>query len=67
MNSFFVIKVKFLASVILDEWVCYRDFVSFPENKEKLGRILGTCKNEGNEISQSIVTSRVHAITRRTI
>ena len=48
------------------ELVCYRDFGSFPENKEKLGRILGSCKNEGNEMSQSIVASSGCVITRRT-
>ena len=37
------------------EWVYYRNFGSFPENKEKLGRILRTWKNEGGYISQSIV------------
>ena len=46
------------------EWAHYRDFGSFPENKEKLGRILGLFKNEGNEMSQSIVGSRCYAITR---
>ena len=34
------------------EWVYYHDFGSFPENKEKLGRILGPCKNKCNDISQ---------------
>ena len=46
--------------------VCFRNFGSFPKNKEKLGRILGPCKNEVNEMSQSIVVSSVHAITHRT-
>ena len=49
------------------EWVCYRDFVSFHENKEKLGRMLRPCKNEGNEISQSIVASSGFVITRRIV
>ena len=33
------------------EWVYYRDHGSFPENKEKLGRILGPIRNEGNEMA----------------
>ena len=41
-------------------------FFFFPENKEKLGRTLVPCKNEGNVISQSIVVSSGHVITRRT-
>ena len=49
------------------EWVYYRDFGSFPENKEKLGRVLGPCKNEGNEMAQSVVTSKGTVITRRTL
>ena len=48
-------------------WVYYRDFGSFPENKEKLGRMLGPCKNKGNEMSQSIVASSGYVITRRTV
>ena len=47
--------------------MCYREFGSFTENKEKLGRELKPCKNEGNEISQSIVASRGHIIIRRTV
>ena len=49
------------------EQVHYRYHVSFPENKEKLGKILGPCKNEVNDMSQSIVTSKGHVITRRTV
>ena len=49
------------------EWVCYRDFSSFPENKEKLGRMLGPCKNEVNEMHQSILASSSYAITRRAV
>ena len=32
------------------EWVYHRDHGSFPENKEKLGRVLGPIKNEGKNI-----------------
>ena len=49
------------------EWVYYRDFGSFPENKEKLGRVLGPCKNEGSEMSQSILNFKGNVITRRTV
>ena len=49
------------------EFVYYRDFGSFPENKEKLGRVLGPCKNEGSEMSQSILTNKGTVVTRRTI
>ena len=49
------------------EWFCYREFGSFPENKEKLGLMLGPCKNEGNEMSQSIAASRGYVITLRTV
>ena len=49
------------------QWVYYRDFGSFPENKEKLGRLLGPCKNEGNAMSQSVLVVTGSIITRRTI
>ena len=49
------------------EWVYYRDFGSFPENKEKLGRVLGPCINEGNEMAQNILTSKGKVIPRRTL
>ena len=49
------------------KWVYYLDHGLFPENKEKLGRSLGLCKNEGNKMSQSIVASNGYAITRKTI
>ena len=49
------------------EWVYYRDFGSFPENKEKLGRLLGPTKNEGNAMSQSVLVASGSVITRRTI
>ena len=49
------------------EWVHYRDHSTCPENKEKLGRIIGPCKNKGNEKAQCIVASSSYAITRRTV
>ena len=49
------------------EWVYYRDHGSFPENKEKLGRVLGPVPNEGNEMSQAVLTSKGTVIPRRTL
>ena len=34
----------------------YRDHGSFPENKEKLGHVLGPIKNEGNKMAQAVLT-----------
>ena len=49
------------------EFVYYRDHGSFPENREQLGRVLGPCKNEGSEMSQSILNLKGSIITRRTL
>ena len=49
------------------EWVYYRDHGSFPENKEKLGRVLGPLRNEGNEMAQAVVTSKATVVPRRTM
>ena len=49
------------------EWVYYRDHGSFPENKEKLGRVLGPIKNEGNEMAQAVLTAKGTIVPRRTI
>ena len=49
------------------EWVYYRDHGSFLENKEKLGRILGPLRNEGNEMAQAVVTSKATVVPRRTM
>ena len=48
------------------EWVCFRDYGSFYENKEKLGSVFGSYKNIGDEMSQSIVTSSSYVMMRRT-
>ena len=40
------------------EWVYHRDHGSFPENKEKIESILGPIHNEGNEMTQAVVTSK---------
>ena len=47
------------------EWVYYRDHGSFPENKKKLGRILGPLRNEVNEMAQAIVTHKATVVPRR--
>ena len=49
------------------EWVYYRDHGSFPENKEKLGRVLGPVRNEGNEMAQSVLTFNGTVVTRQSI
>ena len=41
------------------EWVHYRHHSSLPESDKKLGRILGPCKNDCNEMSQSIFVKLV--------
>ena len=40
---------------------------SFPENKEKLGQVLGPIRNKGNEMAQNIVTSKSTLVPRRTM
>ena len=49
------------------EWVYYRDHGNFPENKQKLGRVLGPMKNEGNEMAQGVLNSNGKIVPRRTI
>ena len=49
------------------QWVYYRDDGSFPEQHEKLGRVLGPIKNEGNEMAQAILNSNAKVISRRTL
>ena len=49
------------------EWVYYRDHGNFPENKEKLGRVLGPIRNEGNEMAQAVVTFKATVVPRRTL
>jgi hypothetical protein len=38
------------------QWVYYRTSGTFPEAKERLGRVLGPAKNEGSEMSQHVLT-----------
>lgn len=46
----------------------YRDKdSSFPEDKLKLGRVLGPIPNEGNEMAQAVLTSKGTIIPRRSL
>ena len=56
-----------LCSFSCYEWIYYRDHEPFPENKEKLGRVLGPVCNEGSEMSQAILTSKGTVTARRTL
>ena len=49
------------------EFVYYRDHGSFPEGREKLGRVLGPTINEGNEMAQNVLTSKGTVVSRRTM
>jgi hypothetical protein len=49
------------------EFVYYRDHGIFPINKEKLGRVLGPLKNEGNEMAQAVLTANGKVVPRRSI
>ena len=49
------------------EWIYFRDFGSFPTNKEQLGRVLGPTENDGNEMAQSVLTIKGTVVTRRTL
>jgi hypothetical protein len=49
------------------EWIYYRDHGSFPIAKEKLGRVLGPIRNEGNEMAQAVLTARGTIVPRRTL
>lgn len=50
------------------EWCYFRDqSESFPMPKEKLGRVLGPARNEGNEMSQWILNSNGRIVPRRSL
>ena len=49
------------------EWVYYRDQGSFPQNKEKLGRVLGPTTNEGNQMAQAVLAATGRVVPRRTL
>ena len=45
-----------LCQFVWFDWAYYKNPNSFPENKELLGKVLGPIANEGNEITQAILT-----------
>ena len=50
------------------EWVYFRQGkASFPLMKEELGRCLGPCRNEGNEMCQAILQANGQIVPRRTL
>ena len=49
------------------EFVYYRDHGSFPANKEKLGKVLGPAKNEGNEMAQYVLNAKGVVVIRRSL
>ena len=49
------------------EWVYSRDQGSFPHNEEQLGRFIGPLRNEGNEMTQSVVTHKAIVLPRCTM
>ena len=51
------------------DWCYYRDdgVMAYPNQKEKLGRILGPTKNEGNEMVQAVLNSKGIVVPRRTV
>ena len=51
------------------DWCYFREegAVQFPEQKEKLGRVLGPMKNDGNEMCQAILRYYGSIVPRRTV
>ena len=49
------------------EWVYYRDRGNFLQNKEQLDRLVCPIINEGNEMSQAIVTHKATVVPRPTM
>ena len=50
------------------EWVYFRQGKApFPYLKEELGRCLGPCRNEGNEMCQAVLQANGHIVPRRTL
>ena len=50
------------------EWVYFRQGSAlFPHNKEHLGRCLGPCKNEGNEMAQWVLQMNGQVVPRRSL
>ena len=61
MKSHLVNNMKY------QEWKCYHDYGSFPQPEEKMGRCLGPAQNEGNQMSQFVLTSKGTEVPRRTL
>lgn len=53
----------------LYEWVNYLEdgHTLFPYQREKLGRVLGPFRNEGNQMAQAVLTETGNIVPRRTI
>ncbi|GFH47961.1 hypothetical protein CTEN210_14370 [Chaetoceros tenuissimus] len=51
------------------EWVKYTEIsdIAFPAQRQVLGRCLGPTKNEGNTMSQTILTAKGTIVPRRTV
>jgi len=49
------------------QWVHYHNSGTIPEAKEHLGRVLGPAKNEENEMSQYVLTSKGTVVPRCTL
>ena len=51
------------------QWCYYREEtnIQFPYQKELLGRVLGPMKNEGNAMTQAILTSKGTVVPRRSV
>ena len=51
------------------DWCYYREEsdVQFPFQKRKLGRVLGPLKNEGNEMTQAVLTIEGTVVPRRSV
>ena len=51
------------------DWCYYREEAAnlFPKQKELLGRVLGSSKNEGNEMAQKILNFKGNVVPRKTV
>ena len=51
------------------EWVKYTEIsnITFPAQRQVLGRCLGSTKNKGNTISQYVLTAKGTIVPRRTV
>ena len=49
------------------DWCYYRNKEDFPHQQERLGRVLGPAKNEGNEMAQWILKDTMRIVPRRSV